>query len=109
MQSNTTGLSMEVFFTIMLTLSLICSLLMYNQLLHVCASQYVSEIHLKESKEKMGVLIEEYVVFHSKVESFLAKAEPLSQEPAHSSTPPKPNNWDSIREVFKAPVRVENE
>jgi hypothetical protein len=110
MQSNTTGHSMEVFCIILLKLSLLCNFLLFKQVRKITAVQILSQNHQKETKESIDILLEDFGIFHSKVDTFLNTADLLSREPTNSTTKPiKPNNWDSVREAFKGPVRVDNE
>jgi hypothetical protein len=107
MQSNTTGHSMEVFCIVLLKFSLLCNFLLYRQIRKINAAQKLSQNHQKETKENLDILLEDFGIFHSKVDTFLNSADLLSRDSAKA--PMKPNNFDSLREAFKGPVRVDNE
>ena len=63
---------------------------------------------IPELRENQSILLKDFGIFHSKVDSFLSKSDQLLQEPTISPNRPiKPNNWDSMREAFKGPARVE--
>lgn len=101
---------MEVFCIVLLKFSLLCNFLLYRQVRKINAVQKLSQNHQKETKESLDILLEDFGIFHSKVDTFLNSADLLSREPTQASTKPiKPNNWDSVREAFKGPVRVDNE
>jgi hypothetical protein len=105
MQSITTGLSMETFFDI-----LILCLLSYSIYQNFAMSKKIktSAETLDALYENQEILLKDFGIFHTKVDHFLSKTDFSSQEPTHAPTKPiKPNNWDSVREAFKGPVRIE--
>lgn len=104
---------MEIFFAVMLTLSLLCNLALYFQMNQISAilseSRIETDNYQKSTKKKLEFLVEEYAVFHTRIQMFLNKTDSLSQPPLPSSAPPiKPNNWDSVRKALAPPVREEN-
>lgn len=101
---------MEVFFILLLSFSLLSNFLLYMQMRKMTNSQLLSEKLHKENKESNDILLKDFGIFHSKVDTFLSTADLLSRDPTQSPTKPiRPNNWDSLREAFKGPVRVHNE
>jgi len=107
MQSNTTGHSMEVFCILLIKLSLICSFLHYRQIRKLSSSMESIQNTLNEIGEDTGKTLDYCCAFH---ETLLDLNEKLSSLPSQApQSPIKPNNWDSVREAFKGPVRVDNE
>ena len=94
MQSNTTGLSMEVFYIILLKLSLLMNLLLFRQMRKVISFQKSSQDLHKET--------------HAYLDDLSNHVESLDKKVSKTdSSPMKPNNWDSVREAFKGPTRNE--
>lgn len=60
---------------------------------HICNGEDI--------KESLTDLLQDIVSLDNKIQSLSSLA---SQSP---QSPMKPNNWDSIREAFKGPVRTE--
>lgn len=96
---------MEIIFYI-----LFLSLLSYSIYLNFVMSKQIniSKETLDGLYINQEILLKDFGIFHTKVDHFLHKADFSSQEPTQSPTKPiKPNNWDSVREAFKGPVRIE--
>jgi len=60
---------------------------------HICNGE--------EIKESLTDLLQDIVSLDNKIQSLSSLASQSTQSPM------KPNNWDSIREAFKGPVRTE--
>ena len=115
MQSNTTGLSMEIFFwTFQLFLMgylLARSIVISKKIDVIAQNQKILDEELAgdlEGIENAVVGLSEKVdalpdMFKEDIHrSLLALRETLE-----TAKPIKPNNWDSVKEAFKGPARVE--
>lgn len=111
MQSNTTGYSMEIFFV-----TFQCFLLGFLIARNIALSKKINSIEQKcdlfiatidtqgEDFERLENSI------NAAVETIKADNHRSSQailERQDAAKPIKPNNWDSVKEAFKGPVRVE--
>lgn len=114
MQSNTTGHSMELFF-LSLELFLLGYLIARNNLLSKKISSLQENQKILdealcgdiEGVEKAIVGLSEKVdslpnMVKDDIHRFL-----VEQRESLSTRPIKPNNWDSMKEAFKGPTRVE--
>ena len=97
---------METFFDIIKILCFL-AILCVNLFVFVLVKDFHEKY--RQILESMHIIqdaiVKDVHIFHSKVDTLLDRAESLSQELPNS--PIRPNNWDSIREAFKGPVRVE--
>jgi hypothetical protein len=93
MQSNTTGHSMEVFFTVLLVASLIGNFFLSKSIREIRAAQKISDSKQEDLKIYLTNIFD------------IVRSIPLPSQLPQS--PIKPNNWDSVREAFKGPVRVD--
>ena len=100
MQSNTTGHSMETFFDI----AFLC-LLTYSIIKNVSMSKDIHLIQLENEyfKRKFLLTCDELCVKTDDTNRSLLALRDLLEP----TKPMKSNNWDSIREAFKGPARVE--
>jgi hypothetical protein len=115
MQSNTTGLSMELIFT-MFQMFLISYLVARNN--DLCKKIDTLEknqiiLHKKlvgdiEGTERVLVHISKKLDFLTDtVKEDIHRSSLALRESLETAKPIKPNNWDSVKEAFKGPVRVE--
>ncbi len=115
MQSNTTGLSMELLFD---TIQLI--LITFIVVIQGNTSQKIREIQLNQSilDERLASDLQDIekglVRIHEKLESIpdifkddIHRSLLSLREDLQDAKPMKSNNWDSVREAFKGPVRIE--
>lgn len=118
MQSNTTGFSMETFFDIMrfccLALIAYINFAIYVKVKNFIVSEEIVKAHNAEILESLSVELDEISLKTVKMSAQLndvqdelhrfSLALSNTQEP---TKPIKPNNWDSFRECFKGPVRID--
>ena len=122
MQSNTTGLSMEIFFV-----TIQCFLLGYLIARCTVLSKKVNGLQeeMKLLRDNQTVIDENLagdlegiekalVLLSEKIQSLpdtlkddIHRSSQAILERQDAAKPIKPNNWDSIKEAFKGPVRVE--
>lgn len=122
MQSNTTGLSMEIFFA-----SLQCFLVSFLVGKSIVMSKKINmlkaEVELLrnnqsvideslagdiEGVEKALVLLSEKLqALPDTIKTDTDRSLQAILTRLDAAKPIKPNNWDSVREAFKGPVRVE--
>jgi hypothetical protein len=115
MQYNIAEHSMETFleilFILLLFLSVSMNLFMSNKI-NKLESLY--ESFIDENLEELYVNIDEIMIKTVKIseqlESFhneTCRSLMALRETLETTKPIKPNNWDSIKEAFKAPLRTE--
>lgn len=115
MQSNTTGHSMEIFF-----ITFQCFLLGFLVARNIALSKKINSIEKncdffqRKFITTMDVHGEDFDRLEDRinavVEAIKADNHRSSQailERLDAAKPIKPNNWDSVKEAFKGPVRVE--
>lgn len=95
MQVSIKGYSMEVFFILLLLLIMIACAYIF-----ACV-KVIADHSIKVHEKEEEILNQINNIYR------LLNTTPLPSQLPQS--PIKPNNWDSIREAFKGPVRVENE
>ena len=99
MQSNTTGHSMEAFLIFLILASLTANFLLSKKVQEIRAAQKISE-------SKQG----DHLIYLKNIFDLVNQVASQSSLPSQlPQSPIKPNNWDSMREAFKGPVRIENE
>jgi hypothetical protein len=103
MQSNTTGHSMEIFLTMLLLTILCVQYFLYSEFRMISARL---EIHERYSGELCNSILAKYYTMSDEVKSHFDRAL-LATKESDTTKPIKPNNWDSVREAFKGPVRVD--
>lgn len=115
MQSNTTGYSMETFFDIMIVILLIA-----NLALIIIMSKKVESIDLTNEffQRKFVITIDGQEIQINNLERKLKeifnqikddndRSLQAILERLDAAKPIKSNNWDSVKEAFKGPVRIE--
>lgn len=111
MQSNTTGHSMEIFFDV-IQFVLIASLVATN---YVIYSKFLKNLD-EQSKlnEDLCANIDEIEMKTVKmsgqldsIQSDMHRSLLAMRESLEAAKPMKSNNWDSVREAFKGPARIE--
>lgn len=118
MQSNTTGHSMEIFLIItvlILLIALFCLEIFHFYRLtqrYQISSETLSAIldTLIKQNEKIGYLNKNVMEFEGLLHSIMNENQRsmLSLvDNLQTAKPIKPNNFDSLREAFKGPTRVE--
>lgn len=101
---------MEVFCIVLFFFSCLCNFLLYKELRKLSAAHEISQKLIQESHEVLNELcedlgrIDDHVVDCNNVLHMLSKDFKQAESP---NKPIKPNNWDSVREAFKGPTRVE--
>lgn len=96
MQLNTTGICMEVFFIILVNLTLIFKFFTYREFTKMTAMQKQTDTKVNELLKSMEIILTDSEIFHKKLDDLL---------PSQPNSSTKPNNWDSMRKVFSRPVR----
>lgn len=87
---------MEVFCIVLLKFSLLCNFLLYRQIRKINAAQVISQNLHRETHQALSDIVDQI--------------DNISSLPPQAPQPPiRPNNFDSLREAFKGPVRVDNE
>lgn len=118
MQSNTTGFSMETFFDIMRTCCMAflayINFAIYVKVKKFIVSDEIVKNHQAEILESLSVELDEISLKTVKMSAQLNDVQDelhrsslalrTTQEP---TKPMKSNNWDSVRECFKGPARIE--
>jgi hypothetical protein len=100
MQSITTGLSMEIFFN-----TFQCFLLGYLIARNAVMIKKIKTIELENEYFKRK--------FTTTCDALLSESDQIhrsllsTRESLEAAKPMKSNNWDSVREAFKGPVRIE--
>lgn len=115
MQSNTTGHSMEIFFYIVIAGLLSCCLVAIISMSKKIESiETYSEFFRRKFITTMDVHGEDFDRLEKKSEALLELVKADNDrslqailERLDAAKPIKPNNWDSVKEAFKGPVRIE--
>jgi len=114
MQSNTTGLSMEIFFYILFTCLLLASLVVNVAVLKSISSlETLNEFFQRKFVTTLDVhgedfdSLERQINVLEQVNTDNNRSLQAILERLDAAKPIKPNNWDSVKEAFKGPVRVE--
>jgi len=122
MQSNTTGLSMEILFDIIMVF-LLAYLVGRNSSMSKKINKMQENLELlqKQNDEIVDSLLGDFegveklcVLMSQKIDSLpdvlkddLHRSMLALKDIQEPTKPIKPNNWDSVREAFKGPARIE--
>jgi hypothetical protein len=111
MKNNTTGHSMEVFYIVLLKLSLLCHYILYRHIKNISVLNDGIVSSLKKNHDSIQVLIgdlhDEILAISYGNQIVKEKIDQLSsQQCKPTDTPIKPNNWDNVRKAFTRPVRI---
>jgi hypothetical protein len=115
MQSNTTGLSMELIFD-MIFCFLLFAILASNRNMSKKIENIESNIKIIDEElagdlegiEKALVLLSQKIdVLPDTIKEDFHRTSLALRETLETARPIKPNNWDSVKEAFKGPVRIE--
>jgi hypothetical protein len=96
---------MEVVFIVFFTLILLCNLLLYREFRKISDCKEVIEKVLTQSLKSSKDTLDQCSEFKSIIREMNRKIPPQPNQLPQSTM--KPNNWDSVREAFKGPVRAE--
>lgn len=101
---------MEVFYVVLVLLSLLCNIVLVNMLLKASSClENIGKIQL-QSFGKLETLLDDVESLESRIVSQEAILKQLSLDLKDSHEPMKPMkpiNWDNMRKAFKGPTRVE--
>lgn len=115
MQSNTTGLSMELFF-VTFQMFLIGYLIARSNVMSKKIDKQLSDQKILDEQlagdldgiEKALVgLAEKLEALPDMIKEDIHRSSLALREALETAKPIKPNNWDSVKEAFKGPVRIE--
>lgn len=122
MQSNTTGISMEILFDIIMVF-LLAYLVGRNSSMSKKINKMQENLELlqKQNDEIVDSLLGDFegveklcVLMSQKIDSLpdvlkddLHRSMLALKDIQEPTKPIKPNNWDSVREAFKGPARIE--
>ena len=109
---------MEVFYIILLKASLVLNFILFRYMKGMKVDLVAHELMHKKTNELINLIIEnidhqddkinERLDFlNERFDHVLVKVEHLIVTNETPKSPMKPNNWDSIKEAFKVPMRVE--
>ena len=109
---------MEVFYILLLKASLILNFMLFRYVKGLKQSICTQELMIKKNHELLSTVIENIDCQDDKLnerldylnerfDHVLVKVEHLIVTNETPKSPIKPNNWDSIKEAFKVPTRVE--
>jgi hypothetical protein len=113
MQSNTTGLSMELILDMIFSFGIFAVLAINMKM-----SKKISNLETETEfyKRKFLVSLDEFGKDIDRLDSSVKHNSSvvenihrflLAQKEAETTKPIRPNNWDSVKEAFKGPVRIE--
>jgi hypothetical protein len=103
MQITTTGYLMEVFCVVLIKISLLLLYLLYRRVGKLSSALHDAQKCLDYLRNDTDSIKERLGSFNHQLDEFSL----VLKHPQATNKSIKPNNWDSMREAFKGPVRIE--
>lgn len=98
---------MEVFCIVLLKICLISNFFIHRKLKKIVECQKISNAYCFETRQYTDNLYENITHLNEQTENLANKISKISTPAPDPIKPIKTNNWDSVREAFKGPTKVE--